>query len=68
MEEGGVFGAAKATSGGFQLSSFLKKPIVMFRLAALVSPCNRCRLSLTMFLTLPTYFGQSNILDFWIQY
>ena len=55
---------ASSVSG---LSSFLKKPIVMFRLAALVSPCNRCRFSLTVFLTLPTYFGQSNILDFWIK-
>ena len=42
MDQGGVFGGSKANSNGFQLTGFLKKPIVMLRLAALVSPFNRC--------------------------
>ena len=42
MEQGGVFGAGKANSNGFHLTGFLKKPIVMLRLAAVVSPFNRC--------------------------
>ena len=38
QQQGEVFGAGKATSGStFQLTSFLKKPIVVFRLAAVVS-------------------------------
>ena len=38
QQQGEVFGAGKATSSNaFQLTSFLKKPIVVFRLAAVVS-------------------------------
>ena len=38
QQQGEVFGAGKATSSStFQLTSFLKKPIVVFRLAAVVS-------------------------------
>ena len=48
QQQGEVFGAGKATSSSaFQLTSFLKKPIVVFRLAAVVSVggCNRWWLS-----------------------